>query len=113
MDKEEVLARLADWGIIIKSPNTLRNWEKWGLIPEATFRNSRRVEYPDQTPAEGFASVHLLRKYRANNKIAREARKLALEQSVNLEASCGGYLKALSAIWLSHKNSVAGGVEDG
>lgn len=114
LEKREVLARLADWGVIIKSPNTLRNWEKWGLIPEATFRNSRRVEYPDHTPAEGLASVRLLKKHRANNSIVRGARELALEH----EAKDGGVFDlmvggSVGTVWVNPEGSqVIGGMHD-
>ncbi|MBS4021383.1 MAG: hypothetical protein KGZ79_03020 [Dethiobacter sp.] len=79
MLKSEVIKKLAQWGIEINSPNTLKNWEDWGLIPQATFRNSRTTQYPDETAAEAFASEKLRRgEYKVNKEKARQIREKAL-----------------------------------
>jgi hypothetical protein len=79
MLKSEVIKKLAEWGIEINSPNTLKNWEDWGLIPQASFRNSRTTEYPDETAAEAFASEKLRKgEYKVNKEKARQIREKAL-----------------------------------
>lgn len=56
---DEVVEKLKEIGISI-SRKTLYNWEKWGLIPEPLFRNSRTTDYPNETPAEAYAAWFFL-----------------------------------------------------
>ena len=58
LEPDEVIAKLKGLGVDI-SRKTLYNWEKWGLIPEPVFRNSRTTEYPDHAWAEAYASYRL------------------------------------------------------
>ena len=59
MRQQEVLRELEKRGASIH-PNTLRNWEKWGLIPTAKRRSGGRgvgkiTEYPPDTPDVAYA----------------------------------------------------------
>jgi len=79
LDKKEVLEKLKSWGIKIH-PNTLLNYEKEGLIPPATFRNSRRTEHPEETPAQAYAAVQLKNGYiRLTYDDIRKARQTAIQ----------------------------------
>lgn len=59
MSPDEVISELKKRGVSI-SRKTLYNWEQWGLIPSAGFRNSRTTEYPDNTFAYAYASHKFL-----------------------------------------------------
>lgn len=60
MTPNEVIEKLNKLYGITVSRKTLYNWEKWGLIPEPTFRNSRVTEYPEDIVFEAFAAYYLL-----------------------------------------------------
>jgi len=57
---------------------TRRSWlryEKWELISEPIFRNSRNVEYPPNTTAEVYAAYQLMRKH---NKSPQEVKDIRI-----------------------------------
>lgn len=56
---DEIINQLKKLGVDI-SRKTLYNWEQWGLIPPAEFKNSRNAIYPPQTIEQAYASYHLL-----------------------------------------------------
>lgn len=76
---DEVIAKLKEVGINI-SRKTIYNWEQWGLIPEATFRNSRQTDYPGHTWAEAFASEQLRKgEFKINKEKVRDVRERAIQ----------------------------------
>ncbi len=79
LEPDEVIEKLKETGINI-SRKTLYNWEQWGLIPQAVFRNSRRTEYPEHTWAESYASEKLRKgPHRINKEPLKDIRTLALK----------------------------------
>jgi hypothetical protein len=59
MTPNEVIEKLSNMGISI-SRKTLYNYEKWGLISEPVFRNSRNTDYPNIVIEEVYAAWKLL-----------------------------------------------------
>ena len=59
INPNDVIAQLEKIGVKI-SRKTLYNWEQWGLIPYAKFRNSRTTEYPDGTVQEAYAASFMM-----------------------------------------------------
>jgi len=62
---EEVLQRLNNLGVKIKSERTLQRWAKEGLIPKPDRKSAGRgkgkiTEYHEDTPARGFASWSII-----------------------------------------------------
>jgi hypothetical protein len=78
---DEVVQALKELGVSV-SRKTIYNWEKSNLIPEPIFRNSRVTDYPDETPAEAYASITLKRYGLKQDSIAR-CRKRALKMEEN------------------------------
>ena len=78
LEKQEVIAKLKEWGIKISPHNTLGNWEKWGLIPEAIERTSRKAIYPDSTPGQFFASRLLWKEMRLRREEVRKVREAVI-----------------------------------
>ena len=84
MGPDELVKKLKELGIRNISRKTLYNWEKAGLIPEATFRNSRTTEYSDEALSEGYATGKLKEEKRLTNKQIKNARELALSEDLAL-----------------------------
>lgn len=61
MEKQELESKLYDLGVKISSPNTLRNWERWGLMPKALGKSGRKKIFPRSAVFEAYASFHLMR----------------------------------------------------
>ncbi len=59
MKPDDVVAALKALGVDI-SRKTLYNWEQWGLVPPANFRNSRNADYPVNVVEQAYASASLL-----------------------------------------------------
>lgn len=62
---------------------TLLNYEKWGLVPEAVRGGAgkgkgRTTDYPDETPAEFYASIKLKSVYGLKVAVIARCRKTAL-----------------------------------
>lgn len=118
LEPDEVIAKLNEAGIHI-SRKTLYNWEQWGLIPGATFRNSRRTEYPDHAWAEGFASEQLRKGvYRVNKEKVKAIRERALrvkEDPRLFSPRLGGDMitGALAVNWLLDRARAEAGQLDG
>ena len=75
---DEVIEKLKEAGVNI-SRKTLYNWEQWGLIPQAIFRNSRRTDYPEHTWTEVYAVEKLRKAHRITVEPLKEIRTLALK----------------------------------
>lgn len=59
MTPDEVIGRLSKIEVNV-SRKTLYNYEKWGLVSEPTFRNSRNTNYPACVVDEAYAAWTLL-----------------------------------------------------
>lgn len=82
MNPNEVVEKLGEMGVKI-SRKTLYNWEQWGLIPQAIFRNSRATDYPQDTPFEAFASWFLMNKeWRLSPEHVSKVRMIALQDKL-------------------------------
>lgn len=67
MTPDEVINKLKELGVNI-SKSTLRNYEKWGLIPLAKHGSAgrgkgRTTDYPKETVAEAYASAKLINRH--------------------------------------------------
>lgn len=79
MSPDEVVENLKGLGATI-SRKTLYNWERGGLIPTATFRNSKTTDYPDHVIAEAFAVFCLKRGvFRMRDADVKRVRDLAAQ----------------------------------
>lgn len=78
LEPDEIIEKLRDAGVSM-SRKTLYNWEQWGLIPKAEFRNSRQTDYPEHAWGETYASWRLRQgQYRINKEALKDIRLLAL-----------------------------------
>lgn len=112
LEPDELIERLKKFGVTI-SRNTLLNWEKWGLVPPASYRNSRVTEYPDHAWAEAYASWKLKNGSRQPVKNVKEARETAIKRGALflLEAIRfnGDLEKAPALQWLIERDKVLSG----
>lgn len=70
MKPDQVIEKMKESGVTI-SRQTLRNYEKWHLIPEAKRGNAgrgrgRTTDYPDNTPNEALKVFKSFRDVKAN-----------------------------------------------
>lgn len=114
MGPDEVIEKLKEAGVNI-SRKTLYNWEQWGLIPQAIFRNSRRTDYPEHTWTEVYAVEKLRKAHRITVEPLKEIRTLALKvegqkitktEWMQMMSKPGGWVKAGFAVeWVQLKHS--------
>lgn len=83
MNPDEVIEKLNEMGVSI-SRKTLYNYEQWGLIPKAIFRNSRTTIYSPETVAEAYASYRLLHDKELNKPLRLSLEAVAHERKNGL-----------------------------
>jgi hypothetical protein len=128
MTPDEVISKLKELGVSI-SRQTLRNYGKWGLIPEPKRGSKgkgrgRYTDYPDEAVAEAFASWMLLHgrvKFRPEDISKVRSVALQFDGVGNLEdiavedARCPGwdlYTYTLFYAWITNKVRVEQNISD-
>ena len=61
LEKQDLEQKLSEMGVKSLSINTLRNWERWGLIPCSLGKSGRKKIFPTEALYEAYASYCMLR----------------------------------------------------
>lgn len=75
MKPDEGLSDLANRAGISLTRRSWLRYEKWEIISEPIFRNSRNIEYPLNTTAEVYAAYQLMRKHNKSPQEVKEIRQ--------------------------------------
>jgi hypothetical protein len=114
---KEFIAKLEELGLKV-TRRTIINWDNWGLISPAVYRDGKVTIYPEDIFAEAYANEALKKRkglYRLTKDAIREIRKIALDAERNdaIQDLLQGFVsieKELAYKWLVYKFNAMQGV---